>query len=245
MHDSYVGDVGDFMKFGLLRWLHDRFPDGARGGVAWFATSEAGGSTGDGRHLSYLDDPRFAFADAELLELMRGVVEGGRRISRLEHAGLLPSSTVWFSETLDAPSERRREHRRTWLARASAQLAQLDWVFADPDNGVASEKVSFTEARARKYAFMSELQVLAPSSRTLIVYQHQDRSASRDDQATRLAVRLREGFPQHGAVRVVVAPRVSGRFFGIVAAQAHVEVVDRALEELRSSPWAGLMAVAP
>jgi hypothetical protein len=245
MHDSYVGDVGDFVKFGLMRWLHQRFPQGARGGVAWFATCDAGGSAGDGRHLNYLDDPRFAFADPELLVLMRGVVAGGRRIERLEQAGLLPASTVWFSETLDAPSERRREHRRTWLECASANLAQVDWVFADPDNGVASEKVSFTEARARKYAFLSELQALTPGERTLIVYQHQDRSANRGAQVARLAERLRAAFPQHGAVRVVVAPLVSSRFFGIVAAKRHVDVVERALEALRTSPWAGILKVAP
>ena len=58
MRDRYVGDIGDFAKYGLLRAIGK----GKRLGVAWYLCvgNEAPRvdseevSTGDGRHTAYL-----------------------------------------------------------------------------------------------------------------------------------------------------------------------------------------------
>lgn len=242
MHDNYVGDIGDFMKFGLLRLVARHLRDG-RGAVVWFATREAGGSAGDGRHLDYLRDPEFRRVDSELIDRLGAVVAGGRRLARLEQAGLLPSSTRWFREALDAPAATRREHRREWLRRAGATLEGADWVFADPDNGVASEKVKEVDARARKYAFLDELQALAPAERTLVVYQHAHRYGTHATQANELRDRLSKAFPHHCTPVVVEARRVSPRFFGVVATKRHGSVVQGALDELSTGAWSSFMEV--
>jgi len=47
MKNQYVGDICDFAKYGLLRWLSSAGPSRLRVGVIWYLTENA--PTGDGR----------------------------------------------------------------------------------------------------------------------------------------------------------------------------------------------------
>lgn len=62
MKDQYVGDIGDYAKFSLLRAL----AEGRRGGIAWYQTPDD--ATSHGSHRAYLDRPEWANADPEVLE---------------------------------------------------------------------------------------------------------------------------------------------------------------------------------
>jgi hypothetical protein len=243
MHDKYVGDVGDFMKCGLIRWLHERVSPEGQGAVIWYATKDAGGSKGDGRHLGYLTNPQFVAADARLLALLREVVTHRRHLEGLEASGALPAGTAFFRTLLDAPAAEREAWRREWLRRARDRAVGSDWVFADPDNGIASERVEVRELRARKYAFLHELEALAPPERTLIAYHHFGRDGSARAQGERLVQRLTATFPEHGAVRLIEARAYSGRFFAVVPARRHEVAVTLALDALGKSGWAGLLEV--
>ena len=50
MKDQYVGDIGDFGKYGLLRFMRDQ---GVSIGVNWYLTPNDART--DGCHLEYLD----------------------------------------------------------------------------------------------------------------------------------------------------------------------------------------------
>ena len=52
MQDRYVGDIGDFAKYGLLRAIRN----GRRLGVAWYLHPDQG-PEGDGGHIQYLSRP--------------------------------------------------------------------------------------------------------------------------------------------------------------------------------------------
>ncbi len=87
MNNQYVGDVGDFTKVGLLRLMSRSAEDEGRNpgwAVLWWATQDAGGTAGDGRHVSYLEDPAFVAADPELVRGLRMVHQAGRAIRSLE-----------------------------------------------------------------------------------------------------------------------------------------------------------------
>ena len=55
MQDRYAGDVGDFVKLGLLRALSP----GRKLGMAWYRYPDES-HNGDGRHITYLDQPQRA-----------------------------------------------------------------------------------------------------------------------------------------------------------------------------------------
>src|SRR3984885_6915053 len=57
MQNKYAGDIGDYVKFAILRTLSPE----RRVGVAWWLFP-ASGPAGDGRHISYLKTPQIPAA---------------------------------------------------------------------------------------------------------------------------------------------------------------------------------------
>lgn len=244
MNDQYVGDVGDFTKFALLRALSGAaLEEGMEGrwAVLWWATRHAGGAHGDGRHLEYLNHADFVAADPEVVFTMRRLLNRGRALRLLEECGLLPAGTVFHRTAIDPPEplapRRRGEWRQQWLAEALATAAGAPLVFADPDNGLAGPKVRATDMKARKHVLMNELPLLAGPQQMLVLYHHATRQGTHAEQAERLRVALAAAFPSHGAPVVLRAPRYSARFYAVVPAASHEGVMVRLANKLRVGSW--------
>jgi hypothetical protein len=98
------------------------------------------------------------------------------------------------------------------------RLAEVDLIFADPDNGVCGDpKVS----RREKYAFMSELSDYSTRGQSIIVYQHANRQPGGVASQVQTCLRTLSagtGFTPLGAV---VGRRGSCRFLLIVPVPQH------------------------
>ena len=53
MKNQYFGDVGDYGKYGMLRFLAD---NGIKIAVNWYLTPDDGSN--DGKHITYLEDEK-------------------------------------------------------------------------------------------------------------------------------------------------------------------------------------------
>ena len=252
VQDRYAGDLGDYLTFGLLRWLapagSSAFP---RLGVVWYRTADEAHNA-DGKHVGYLD-PRHRSAaglrrlDPDLYERLAGVVASGRRsTAALADAGVLSARTRFFDDVLDftdlPPAARaaRQARRRSWLERALAATSGCDLVFADPDNGIRSalHPVPAHRTKAVKHAYLDELAAFAGRGQSLIVYQHADRTAPVEQQACRRLADLAREVPIT-PVGVVRASRGSSRMFLVGAASApHARYLTVRLASLARSPWA-------
>jgi hypothetical protein len=56
VQDQYFGNVGDFVKFGLLRHLLSASKPTSKLGVIWYRTPNGMGNEGDGKHANYLEE---------------------------------------------------------------------------------------------------------------------------------------------------------------------------------------------
>src|SRR3954452_15801693 len=75
MQNRYVGDIGDYLKLGILRALSP----GYHLGVAWWLFPDEAHNR-DGRHIRYLSRPdRWRHFDPDLFDTLRGIVSSGRR----------------------------------------------------------------------------------------------------------------------------------------------------------------------
>src|SRR5262245_49735222 len=134
MQDRYVGDVGDFVTYGLLRALCAAGV--GRLGVVWYRVADETHNA-DGRHVTYLDPGnrigrRLRQCDSELFDAMREIVSSGRRsVAAVESARLLPDDTCFYSAPVPAGSLRTE-----WFQAALGSTAGCDAVFLDPDNGI-------------------------------------------------------------------------------------------------------------
>ena len=144
MQDRYVGDIGDFAKYGLLRAIGK----GKRLGVAWYYRVESdvprsgsdGVGVGDGRHTGYLNKPEeWRHLDPDLFDVLRELVDGKRRsVAEIEKSGILGSAD-FARDRLDDTGiavRDRKNWRQAWLAAVQHKLSACDLVFADPDNGL-------------------------------------------------------------------------------------------------------------
>ena len=111
MQNRYVGDIGDYLKLGILRALSP----GYRLGIArWLYPDES--HNRDGRHIGYLHRPdQRRHYNPKLFDALVQIVSTGHRdIRALEEVGLLPGTihsqrdaSYWWA-TFAAAAERRR-----------------------------------------------------------------------------------------------------------------------------------------
>ena len=135
MQDRYVGDIGDFVKYGLLRSIRG----GMRLGVAWYLHPNDG-PVGDGRHTGYLrDSDEWRHLDAELFDALGELIPDRRSVANIQESGIL-GDAVFAADRLavddDIRIRDRERWRQQWFDRTRSQLTECDLVFADPDNGL-------------------------------------------------------------------------------------------------------------
>ena len=185
MQDRYVGDIGDFAKYGLLRALSA----GRKLGVAWYLYPD---DNNHGSLIQYLDAPEvWRPLDPDLFDALKGIIirdwkdcSDFRTVADIERYGLLPGA-IFANECLDkdlAPNSRirRGEWRTDWFERVRTTLVGCELVFADPDNGLyPDEKYNASDHEHWKRLPLAEARQLA-KGRPAIFYHH---NARRDHQA--------------------------------------------------------------
>jgi hypothetical protein len=103
----------------------------------------------------------------------------------VEHKGVLPRGTAFFSETIPNGSEPRGQ----WHQEALVALKNCPFVFLDPDNGIQTPKVVYGTSRGLKYAFMKEIKDYYDQGKTIIVYNHRSRQSPEEYQERFLALK--------------------------------------------------------
>ncbi len=200
MQDRYAGDVGDFGKISLLRYLFGNSND--RIGMVWYLFPDET-HNGDGGHIEYITDHGFLNCDKQLCEKLSAVVYTNRSVKGLEKAGILPANTVYFSERLnfhlDHPSQsqvdkkQRDEKRRDWLRKAAMKVSGCNAVFLDPDNGLqipSCPKIS--QIRAGKFAYYFEVAELAKNKMATVIYHHLNRHKKHGNHENQIRTRTAE-----------------------------------------------------
>lgn len=117
MQDRYVGDVGDFVTYGLLRVLCAAGT--GRLGVVWYLVADETHNA-DGRHVTYLQagnriGKQLRVCDPSLFDALLGIVESEqRRVHSVERSDVLPAGTRFFSTPIE------RAHRQAWFGPGAA-----------------------------------------------------------------------------------------------------------------------------
>lgn len=166
MRDRHAADVGDFGKFGLLRWLVGGDSPDLRLGVVWYYWGEDVFQYAGAQHR----DGPLARCDADLYDKLAPIaMERTALVARLEHIGLLPGNTAYVGDEVPASLKRRN----LWFGNAKSAVRGCDIVFLDPDNGLETEN-----EHGRKHALYSEAAALWNASHSLVIYQHIPRTGT-------------------------------------------------------------------
>ena len=172
MQNRYSGDIGDYIKLGLLRHLSA----GRNLGVAWYLYPDEGHNS-DGRHISYLSDSeKWRHLDSKLFDALQKVVGGKRTVARLLQTGAIePAEQCKNPVMFNGEARRRSQARENWFRHNLRVLRNCDLIFADPDNGIIDDG----EHRRRHRTFGKQMplsEVLAISEgRSAVIYHHNTR----------------------------------------------------------------------
>jgi hypothetical protein len=174
MQDRYVGDIGDFAKYSLLRALSA----GQRLGIAWYLFPDEGHNE-DGKHISYLSAPeKWRSKDPGVFDAMKNLVKAKQRsVSAVVSSGALDlvashSDLLFYSS---ASFHERQQFRLQWRDTMLAKLNNCDIIFADPDNGLCEDnKFKPYNRLCWKRLAIAEANLLA-EGRTAVFYHHNSR----------------------------------------------------------------------
>ena len=168
MQNRYVGDVGDFGKYGLLRFLsgmtdEDDLPSLALG-VAWYLHPDRCGNA-DGKFTGYLQptdaNEQYRMCDPALWKRLGQLVcQGARCTHCVQSARILPDNTAYHTALHQywpgLPRHLREAVREHWLKNAFSATKESELVLLDPDNGIADEAKMFLAAGPR-YTYLSDI----------------------------------------------------------------------------------------
>ncbi|WP_344842124.1 hypothetical protein [Celeribacter arenosi] len=169
-----MGDIGDFAKFSMLQSVSEE----RSLGVAWYRYPDENHNA-DGKHVAYLDAPEtWRDRSPQVFDVLGEMVKRNERsLAMVERSRLFPDATFsnQILETTEVSSLKRQEWRRNWFRTVSDDLSSCDIVFADPDNGLRSDrKFRFGAKKQWKSIPVSEARVLA-TDRPAIIYHHNSR----------------------------------------------------------------------
>lgn len=242
MQDRYVGDVGDFGKYGLLNGICKKSNGSVRLSINWFSVTREEKQRGDGRYIGYLNDEnkdskKYAACFRDLYNKLKGIVDGRRSIKEIENGLILPKETIFYSKPLPYssvnPSE-REEERKNWFKESLSQLKSADIIFLDPDNGIQTDKVRKTQIKAIKYVFKDEIKEYYELGKSLIIYNHRDRKP-KSEYDRKITGSLGQINSPNG-IKVLRFKRVSVRDFIFLIQKEHRDLIGQTIDYLRSEP---------
>ena len=175
MKNQYVGDIGDYGKYALLRSL---IAKGYSMGVNWYLTPNDDKT--DGKFIDYLKKESDSL-DEKLFRKLKDLFitddNKNRNITTVEESGIL-NNTVFFNEILNYENiTNRKEYRNDWINRSIDILGEQDIIFLDPDNGLEIKSVPPTRKNGNKYVTYEEAARYYELAKVaLVIYNHRDRS---------------------------------------------------------------------
>ena len=147
MQNRYVGDIGDYLKLGILRALSPEY----RLGVGWWLYPDEGHNQ-DGRHIDYLSQPKqWRHFDPDLFDSLRQIVTSGQRdVRALEASNVLPEA-VFATDLIPTggPATQWRQARHKWFRTVQQKLHVADLMFVE-DNRLEPDGFGHGSVKAGK-----------------------------------------------------------------------------------------------
>jgi hypothetical protein len=241
MQDRYVGDIGDFGKYGLLRMIANE--TNQKIGVIWYLFGDETHNA-DGRHIGYLQKRNFISPDPFLhAQLSKLLATGKRSVRSIARSGILPQDTIFFDrrisgrESVSTNRQQRARFRAAWLRRALNITAGCDLVFMDPDNGIETASVHRHSPKSGKYVYWDELEPFWNRGQSLLIYHHLNRTAPVRKQSEILRDKFATRFPDAALLNYFLFRRGSCRHFWLVAQANHAEGFQRTIDAVTQSEW--------
>ncbi len=221
MQNCYVADAGDFSKYLLLKYL---CKNDLTLGVNWCLVDDE--SNNDGKHTSYLE--KFKDTDKEVVEKLKKIIDSNtRKIDEIQNSGILPINTLYYGKKIPEGTL-----RFNWFNEGLKTLEKSEIVFFDPDNGLEINSCGKLHTKAKKYIYFDEIYKTYEQGKSIIIYQHSNRSDNVLNQAQSRIQQIKDclnNLHYDCSIDVLFAGQGTSRFYLIVKNPLHSEVINKNL----------------
>ena len=173
MKNQYVGDIGDFGKYSMLRAFIDA---GIKLGINWYLTEND--DSNDGKFTDYLKKNAMRHYSPEIFDALQCIADKkDKSIADIENSAILPD-TVFYSEILNpvGTPEERKQRRERWFQESIQALEDTNLIFMDPDNGLL-ESDDGSKLGGEKYVLPGEVERYFLDGHNVVYYCHKGRRA--------------------------------------------------------------------
>lgn len=232
MKDQYIADIGDYGKYGFLRYLAKQ---NIKIGVNWYLTCNDKRS--DGSQTKYLYIPTYEAYDPELYLKMKelgSLKPEKKEICMVEESGLFPSFSFYHEilKTDELPVKEREAARKQWHEKALEKLKDAELVFADPDNGL-SEEIEIMEKGSQKYILPCEIKKYFKRGQNVVYYHHRPRKKGEAWMADKTIMKDLDG----ARLLAVSAHRWINRAYIFVVHEDEYEFYCNTIDGFLNSKW--------
>ena len=204
MQDNYVGDIGDYGKYGLLREICSA---GLSLAINWYkVVPHTIGKQDDGKFIQYLSAPQqYRCYDSELFDVLYAIVccKQDRRLERIEQANLFPAK--FYSEAID-------KDRKKWHKNALNQTLGTAVVFLDPDNGLETANMRKNGSATEKHVKWTEIKDYYYRGQNVVLYQHRPQMTSKE-KCIESVMRFQHEYLLADCVKILEFPKYTNRFY--------------------------------
>lgn len=238
MKDQYFGDIGDYGKYGLLRFIasHDMTI-----AVNWYLTPYEPFSN-DGNMRGYLERDSDRKYDPELFDIIKGLcAQGQRSVRRFEDTGAI-SKAIYYSKPMPSMEENDRTDRlvsrKRWHEEARNACSKAELVFLDPDIGLRDGKPS-TARDAEKYVYASEICDYYDAGQDVVYYCHRGRRKEELWKKARLVMKTHR---PDAALFCLTYHRGTQRSFIFVVHPERAEQYRKMIDGFLETAWIGVFS---
>ena len=239
MKNQYVGDVGDYGKYGLLRFLARH---GIQIGINWYLTEDDGSS--DGKFTTYLEKPENRVCDPELFDALRELASiNYKTVEMIEDWEIIPEAD-FFGEILKTNSQASEDgkwDRRLWFNNSKLMLEDAELIFADPDNGISFTKTVRTKG-SEKYILPDEVCEYYHSGKNVVFYCHKGRRKQEDWERTKTEIRK---YLKDAQILAVTFHRGTQRSYIFVLHPDSFHKYEQILKDFLDTAWGRLFTSEP
>lgn len=237
MQNRYVGDVGDFGKYALLRIIGQT---NLKLGVNWYLVPDENQNS-DGKHKEYLYNNDYAGCDDELYYILKNIVENAvKDVHSVQNSEIFPQNTIFYDSVLELTGEidplKRHILRQSWHKAALCRLENCDIVFLDPDNGIQVKSVSLTGQKGNKYIGLDELKDYYRLEKSIVFYNHRERKQENEYLDKFIKLQNDSEFKNSKWLGLKFC-RGTIRDYIFILQPKHFNIVKAQCEVLLDSPW--------
>ena len=167
MRCQWVGDIGDFGKYGLLRALFGKREEhqisALSFAVVWCTNTEPLST----RYMHPVEN--LQHCDEWLYQTLHGVGENERCLRAVQVKNILNTNQFYYAPLSGLAGNDRAE---IWLPGAVELIRDADVIFVDPDDGIATSNMEERgNNNSQKHIYMDELNCFYHHKKSLIIYQ--------------------------------------------------------------------------